>query len=303
MSVDDVAHGGDRAPYHPPAEARPPAAFRRIDVHPVSPALGAEVTGVNLAGSLGDDVVEELHIAFLSHLVLFFRDQSMTPDDLVRLARRFGELDRYPFVRGMDEQPDVVEVIKREDEAINFGGLWHTDTSYLPRPPKASILYARRVPPVGGDTLFANMYLAYDALSDALRHMLSPLKGYNSATRASAASTRVHRIDERPTQGVDVATDATHPLVRTHPESGRKALYCSDAHTVNIEGMTEAESAPLLQYLYTVQQRPEFTCRFRWQPGSVAFWDNRCTQHNALNDYAGFRREMLRVTLAGDVPA
>ncbi len=280
----------------------PTTAYSTIRVTPLAPALGATVDGVDLSSPLSSTAIEEIHHAFLAHQVLFFREQALDPQGLMDFGRCFGELDRYPFVRGMDGYPEVVEVVKKEEETINFGGLWHTDTSYLPRPPKASILYARRVPPVGGDTLFANMYLACDALSPTLRGVLEGLRGVYSASRGTAAATRVHRIEERPGDSDGAITEAVHPLVRTHPETGRKALYCSDAHTVRIEGMSEAESAALLAHLYQVQQRPEFGCRFRWAAGSLAFWDNRCTQHNALNDYAGQRREMLRITLAGDTP-
>lgn len=276
--------------------------YRHINPEPLTPALGAEIEGVNIAGRLSDDLVEEIHRAFLERQVVFFRDQALDPESLIAFGRRFGELDRYPFVAGLDEYPEVVEVVKKEDETINFGGLWHSDTSYLEVPPKASMLYGRTIPPVGGDTLFASMYLAYESLSEGLKGALEGLTALNSSTRRAAALTRVRRVAERPTASADAVAEACHPLVRTHPETGRRALYCSDAHTVNIEGMTEKESAPLLQYLYRVQQRPEFCCRFRWRPGSLAFWDNRCTQHNALNDYHGYRREMYRITLAGERP-
>ena len=277
--------------------------YETISVTPITPAIGAEIGGVDIALDLPDATVAEIRHAFLTYLVIFFRDQSLTPDRVVAFARRFGDIGYYPFVAGMPGHPEVVEVIKKEDETINFGGLWHTDTSYLGKPPLGSVLYAKEVPEVGGDTLFANMYLAYEALSDGLQQLLQGLKGVSSADKPDAAVTRVHHIAERPKEAGDIATTNAHPIVRTHPESKRRALYCSDAHTVTIDGMTAEESRPLLEYLYAVQQREEFCCRFHWRPGSVAFWDNRCTQHNALNDYHGHRRVMYRVTLEGDIPS
>jgi taurine dioxygenase len=193
-------------------------------------------------------------------------------------------------------------VVKLEHERVNFGGIWHSDTAYLDRPPMASLLLAREVPAFGGDTLFANMYLAYDTLSDGMKRMLEGLRAVNSSARADVSRTREDRI--RSSGRADARTEYTaeHPVVRTHPETGRKALYVNVAHTARFAGMTEEESAPLLEYLYRHQVRVEHTCRFAWAPGSIAFWDNRCAQHNAVNDYHGFRRRMYRITLAGDAP-
>lgn len=276
--------------------------YRHFDTVPVSPAIGAELLGIDLSQDLSDEAIDEIRQALLDHLVIFFRNQSVTPSQQIAFSQRFGELSFYPFVSGLPDYPEIVEVRKEPDETTNFGGLWHTDTSYLPIPPLGSLLYALEVPPSGGDTLFANMYMAYDALSDTMKDLLVGLHGVNSAERGSAASTRVNRIRDNPKKANEIVTTATHPLVRTHPETGRKALYCSDAHTMHIEGMTLEESQPILRYLYRQQQRPEFSCRFQWTPGALAFWDNRAAQHNALNDYHGHRRVMHRVTLAGDVP-
>ena len=280
-----------------------PMDYTSITVTPLTPAIGVEISGVNLATELPDTTIAEIRHAWLEHLVVFFRDQTLTPQTLVNFSRRFGEIGYYPFVKGMEKHPEVVEVAKKPDEKINFGGLWHTDTSYLELPPLGSLLYAVEVPTVGGDTLFANMYRAYEALSDGMKQLLDGLRAVNSAEKPDAAITRVHRIADRPNDASDIVTTVSHPIVRTHPETQRKALYCSDAHTMNIEGMTAAESRPLLQYLYSVQQREEWQCRFHWHPGSVAIWDNRCAQHNALNDYHGHRRTMYRVTLKGDTPS
>ena len=269
---------------------------------PVSPAVGAEITGVDISQTLDDQTVAEIRAALLEHLVVFFRDQILTPESLLAFARRFGTLSRYPFVKGMDDYPDVVEVVKREDEIHNFGGIWHSDTTYLDCPPLGSVLYAVEIPPVGGDTLFANMYLAYETLSDGMKEFLDGLKAVNSAQKADAAVGRLKRASERPGGEDPSAVEAVHPVVRTHPETGRKALFVNRGHTVKIDGFTEEESRPILEYLYAHQTWPEFTCRFRWTPGAVAFWDNRPAQHNAINDYQGHRRVMHRVTLAGDRP-
>ena len=274
-----------------------------IEIRPISPALGAEIAGVDISAPLDDQLVAEIRAALLRHLVIFFRDQRLTPDTLVAFARRFGELARYPFVKGMDDNPDVVEVIKREDEVHNFGGIWHSDTTYLERPPMGSVLYAREIPPVGGDTLFANMYLAYETLSDGMKSFLEGLKAVNSAAKPDAALGRDKRKAERPGETEEIKTVSVHPVVRTHPETERRALYVNRGHTVKIDGFSEAESRPILEYLYSHQTRPEFTCRFRWTPGAVAFWDNRAAQHIAVNDYQGHRRIMQRVTLAGEIPA
>jgi len=274
-----------------------------IGIHPVSGALGAEVSGVDLAKHLDDDTVAVLRRAWLEHLVLLFRDQPLTPPQLLAFARRFGDTIEYPFVKGLEEYPDIIPVVKLEHEQINFGGVWHSDTAYLDVPPMASMLLAREVPPAGGDTLFASMYLAYETLSDGMKRLLAGLRAVNSSAKADASRTREDRIAERGRADARALYEAAHPVVRVHPETGRKALYVNVAHTIRFEGMTEEESAPLLGYLYRHQIRPELTCRFRWRPGSLAFWDNRCAQHNAVNDYAGHRRVMHRITLAGDVPA
>ncbi|HEY5700995.1 MAG TPA: TauD/TfdA family dioxygenase [Gammaproteobacteria bacterium] len=269
---------------------------------PISPALGAEIYGVDISKKLDGPIVAEIRAALLENLVIFFRDQRLTPETLIAFAERFGKLSRYPFVKGMDDYPDVVEVVKREDETHNFGGIWHSDTTYLQTPPLGSVLYAVNIPPVGGDTLFANMYLAYESLSDGMKEFLDGLKAVNSANKPDAAIGRVKRVAERPGGEDETRTEAVHPIVRTHPETGRKALYVNRGHTVKIEGFSEEESKPILEYLYGHMTRPEFTCRFRWTPGAVAFWDNRPAQHNAINDYQGFRRVMQRVTLAGERP-
>ena len=216
-------------------------------------------------------------------------------------ARRLGRPIEYPFVKGIAGFPEIIEVNKLEHERMNFGGVWHSDTAYLAEPPMGSMLLAREVPPHGGDTLFANQYAAYESLSPGLRRLLDGLKAVNESAKANVTRTREDRIR---TDGKEERESlvAEHPVVRTHPETGRKALYVNVAHTTRFSGLTEQESAPLLQFLFEHQVKPEFTCRFAWRVGSLAFWDNRCAQHNPINDYHGYRRVMHRITLAGDKP-
>ncbi len=275
----------------------------RLEVRPLSGAIGAEVFGADLSADLGDALIAEIRQALLDHLVIFFRDQELTPDRQLDFARWFGDPIEYPFVNGLDGYPLIVPVIKLEHETVNFGGIWHSDTAYLPEPPMGTILYARELPPFGGDTLFANMYLAYETLSSGMKALLDDLVAVNTAAKADVSRTREDRIKDAPKDASDVETVAEHPVVRTHPETGRKALYVNVAHTAKFKGFTERESAPILDYLFQHQTRPEFTCRFRWRPGSLAFWDNRAAQHNPVNDYHGYRRVLHRITLAGDRPS
>jgi taurine dioxygenase len=249
---------------------------------------------------LPDEAIDELRAAFLEHLVIVLRGQKLAPQQLVAFAGRFGDPMEYPQLKGLPECPLVTPVIKLEHERVNFGGVWHSDTTYLERPPMGSMLYALETPPHGGDTLFANQYLAYDALTDGLKETLARLVGVNSSMKAEVSRSREDRLREA---GVEQKTlIGEHPVVRTHPETGRKALYVNSGHTAAFKGWSEQESAPLLEFLFAHQVRPEFTCRLHWEPGSLAFWDNRCAQHNPVNDYHGYRRVMHRVTLAGDAP-
>ena len=271
-------------------------------IEPISGSLGAELLGVDLAAGVSDEMIEDIQKAQQEHLVVFFRDQDITPAQHLELAERLGEVLEYPMVKGLEDYPQIAPVLKLPEEKKNFGGIWHTDTAYLPKPPKATMLVARELPPYGGDTLFANMYQAYETLSDGLKAVLDTLRAINSSAKADASATREDRLKTSGTAAASEEISASHPVVRTHPETGRKALYVNSGHTTHFDGMTVEESAPLLSYLFAHQIRPEFTCRFRWQPGSIAFWDNRAAQHNPINDYHGFRRLMNRITLAGDTP-
>jgi len=273
-----------------------------IEVRPLAGALGAEIFGVELAADLSEEVVAAIRRVWLEHLVVFFRDQPLPPDRFLQLARRFGQVIEYPFIKGIEGFPEITPVIKLENERVNFGGLWHSDTAYLDEPPMATMLIAREVPPLGGDTLFASMYLAYETLSEGMKRLLHGLVAVNSSAKADVTRTREDRMRDGARPEAKKQFVAEHPVVRTHPETGRKALYVNCGHTVRFKDMTEEESAPILNYLFQHLPRPEFTCRFRWQPGSIALWDNRCTQHNPINDYHGFRRVMHRITLAGDRP-
>ena len=275
---------------------------KRLHIRPLAGAIGAEISGVDLAGEVDDDTVAAIRRAWLDHLVIFFRDQDLPPARLLAVARRFGEPIEYPFVKGIDGFPLITPVVKLAHERVNFGGLWHSDTTYLDIPPMGTMLVAHEVPPFGGDTLFANMYLAYETLSAGMRRLLDALTAVNSSAKADTTKTREDRMRDGARNDARAEYVAEHPVVRTHPETGRKALYVNGGHTVRFKGMTEEESAPLLAFLFRHQVRPEFTCRFQWRAGSLAFWDNRCTQHNPVNDYHGHRRVMHRITLAGDKP-
>jgi taurine dioxygenase len=279
-----------------------PMTHKAIEVRPLTGAIGAEILDVDL-GALDDKSFAEIDQAFLDHLVLFFRNQDITPAAQIDFARRFGDIGFYPFVAGMADHPEIIEVLKEADETVNFGGVWHSDTAYLETPPLGSVLYAKEVPPIGGDTVWSNMYLAYDNLSDGMKDMLRGLRAVNSSRKGAAAVTREARIEDHGKEDAADAYESIHPAIRTHPDTGRKAIYVNVGHTVRFNGMTEAESEPVLAYLFEHVIRPEFTCRFAWRVGDVAIWDNRCAQHYALNDYHGQRRLMHRITIEGDRPA
>lgn len=274
-----------------------PFAVRRI-----AGALGAEIEGLDLRHTPDAETIAALRAALLEHLVVFFHGQDLTAEQFMAFAERFGEPVEYPMVRGLDDHPLIIEVAKEPHETVNFGGLWHTDTAYLERPPMGTLLLAREVPPYGGDTLFANQYLAYEALSEGMQALLEPLVAVNSSAKADVTRTREDRVRDHAHATWRQDYEAEHPVIRTHPETGRKALYVNGGHTVRFKGMTEAESAPILAFLHAHQVRPEFTCRFSWRAGSLAFWDNRATLHNPVNDYHGHRRVMHRITLAGERP-
>lgn len=281
------------------------AAYRHISVTPLTPTIGAEISGVDLAGDFADALSAEIMAAFARHLVLFFRDQDLTPGQQVAFAARFGPVGRYPFAEPIDGHPDVVAIVKEPGQRSNFGGIWHTDTPYLERPALASMLYARQVPRTGGDTLWANTYEAYEALPDDMKARIADLRAVNSAAKNKHALRLDHlaggAMRGRDTDGIEVR-QAIHPVVRAHPVTGRRALYLSPAHVLRFDGWSEEASAPLLEQLFAHMTGAAFTCRFRWTRGTLAVWDNRCTLHYPVNDYHGQRREMHRVTVEGERP-
>jgi len=279
---------------------------RTITVDKIAGALGAEISGVDLSRELDGEVVGEIRQALVDHCVIFFRGQHLTPEQQIAFGRHFGALQVHDFVAGMNTHPEIIEVRKEEHEMRNFGGGWHTDVSYLEKPALGSVLYALEVPAYGGDTMFANQYLAYETLSDGLKSMLGEMRAMHSARKSYGTNAVRVREDVKSSMKLRFTEEAhaevDHPVVRTHVESGKKCLYVHGGFTTRFQDMTEEESAPLLHYLYEHAVRPEFTCRFRWEKGSIAFWDNRCVQHNAINDYHGQRRVMHRVTIEGERP-
>ncbi|MDH3632171.1 MAG: TauD/TfdA family dioxygenase [Gammaproteobacteria bacterium] len=277
--------------------------FETIEVSPLSPALGGTISGVDIAAGVSDEQFAEIRQAFIDYSVIFFRDQQITPDQHIEFARRWGEINVNRFFQAVESHPIIAEVRKEADQKANIGAEWHTDHSYDEVPAMGSILYAREVPTVGGDTLFASMYAAYDALSDGLKQMLSTMNAEHSSRHVFGEVAYGDRdLDDLGSRlgNTDAATqDSIHPVIIRHPLSGRPALYVNGDFTVKFENWTQEESQPLLDYLYAHARQNEFTCRFHWQQGSMAIWDNRATHHCALNDYHGERRLMHRITIDG----
>ncbi len=273
-----------------------------IAITKIAGAIGAEIGGVDLRRELADATIAAIRRAWNEHVVIFFRDQELTSAQYLAFAERIGKPVEYPFIGGIEGFPVITPVTKLEHERVNFGGIWHSDTSYLEQPPMGTFLLAREVPPHGGDTLFANQYLAYEALSEGLKRTLDGLVGVSSSAKADVSKSREDRMANSPAARAHEVFEAGHPVVRTHPETGRRALYINVGHTVRFKGWSETESAPLLDYLHQHQIKPEFTCRFQWRTGSIALWDNRAALHFPVNDYHGYRRVMHRITLQGDRP-
>jgi taurine dioxygenase len=280
----------------------------RIEIRPMAGALGADIVGVDLSRPLDDAAFAAIERALHEHLVIFFQGQTLTPEQHLALTRRFGPISRSPYIKHMDDYPDIIAVLKEAEERkiSTFGNAWHSDFSFLEEPPLGSVLYAREVPSHGGDTLFANMYAAYEALSPGLRRVLDGLKaihtgkpyGVGGLPQDLAVSRSIGIERNQP----EADRETAHPVVRLHPATGRKALFVNSIYTTRFEGMTAAESKPLLDFLYAHATQPEFTCRLRWRQGDLAVWDNRCTMHYAINDYDGQRRLMHRTTIKGERP-
>jgi len=280
--------------------------YETIEVKRLAGALGAEIFNVDLSKPLSDELFGEIYTAFVENQVIFFRDQDLTPEQYLAFAKRWGGIHLHPYMKGLDDYPEILELIKAETDTYAFGNSWHSDQMFAPKPAKLTMLYAKETPAYGGDTMFANLYMAYDTLSDGMKATVSRLHGVNcgdrrksegggSARAARYAGASGMKMKDPGTQ----QTDSVHPLVRTHVDSGRKALYMG-IHTQSLDGFTPEESRVLLNQLQEHIKRPEFTCRFRWRPGSIALWDNRCCQHYAINDYAGQRRRMHRITIMGE---
>jgi taurine dioxygenase len=282
-----------------------PVAAADVDVRPLTASIGAEVRGIQLERATDDpDVMARIEQALHDHLVLFFRDQhELTPDGQVRFASAFGPIEYHAFAKPHPEHPEMV-VLDQTTPERDGSNSWHSDSSFLEQPAFGSVLRAVQLPPLGGDTCWASMYAAYDALSPRLRALLDGCTGvHDIIVPLEKAIAGGHSV------GSDLAAirrewpPVEHPVVRTHPVTGRKALYVNNNFTTRMNGIAKEESDVLLPFLLQHVQRPDFQVRFRWEPGAVAFWDNRCTQHYAVPDYSGHRRVMHRVTITGERPA
>lgn len=270
-----------------------------VRVEKVTGGCGAEIQGVDLV-RLSEPEMDAIREAYVEHGVIFFRDQTITPEQHIAFAQRWGEIDINRFFPANHQHREIAEVRKEKAQTTNIGGGWHTDHSYDEIPAMGSILVARELPEQGGDTLFANMYAAYQGLSEGLKRTLEGLRAVHSNERVFGAAGLYKKSDQAAGfKGENGVGAAVHPVVLRHPQSGRKALYVNPGFTLHFEGWTVEESEGLLAYLYRHATRPEYTCRFHWEPGSIAFWDNRCTWHYAVNDYHGQRRLMHRITIAG----
>ena len=278
--------------------------YRRINVSRMAGALGAEISKVDLR-DVDDDTAIEIRRALLENRVVFFRDQHLTPESQMDFGKHFGSLNRHSYVKGLADYPDVFRIVKEPADKHHFGNAWHTDLAYEEEPAMATILYGMEVPETGGDTMFCNLRAGYNSLSDGMKKMIEGLRVI--FTNANTYGKEAHRFKLGVAKDMSVSQapeekEVSHPLVRTHPETGEKGIYLSNTHYSRIDGMTKEESEPLLKQLAAHVIRPEFTCRFKWESGSVAFWDNRCTMHYAVNDFPNERRIMQRVTLQGDRP-
>lgn len=274
---------------------------RKFEVTPSGGGAGAFVDGVDLSLGLSKDAVKKIRTALGEYGVVFFRDQTLSPEQHISMAKQFGAININRFFATVDGHPNIAEVRKEPTQAANIGGSWHTDHSYDLEPAMGSILVARETPSRGGDTLFASMFAAYDSLSEGVKKVLESLQAWHSSRHAFGDTTRIKSagLDDRYGNPELAQQDSLHPIVIKHPVSGRKALYVNPGFTIGVDGWHQNESDALLQMLYQHAARPEHTFRFQWQPGSVAFWDNRASWHYALNDYSGERRIMHRITIDG----
>jgi taurine dioxygenase len=294
-----------------------PRAYAHIDARPLAAAMGAEIRGVRIA-EVTDAAFEEIRDALFRHKMIYFRDQTITHADQEAFSRRFGPFAEDAYTQGVPGHPDVQPLVREADTraGVIFGAGWHTDSAFLPEPPAISILYGVDLPPYGGDTIWANSALAYATLSEGMQRILAPLKVWMSMRQVLVEAQARQEADDSPIGRVAATRDlaalpeaiarkvrgSMHPLVRTHPVTGEKSLYCDETYAAGIEGLTLAEAEPLLKFLVAHITQPAFTCRLRWEAGTFALWDNRICVHQAFNDYDGFRRELYRSTIAGEAP-
>ena len=277
-----------------------------MEIIPIAKSLGAEVIGAQLV-NMDIKTYSSIEEAFSRYLVLCFRDQQLGPGDLVNLAKRFGGVGETPYLSGLKDYPDVVPIVKEANEKSQhtFGSGWHTDFTFQKTPPARTLLYALDVPPKGGDTLFANLQDAYESLSTGMQESLSRIRALHSSIRSYGpdASLKNHLENMTITNEKEEPGFESHPVIRKHPVTGKPSLWINPTYTIRFDGMTDQESQPLLDYLNDLITEARFTCRVNWKRNSLVMWDNRCTQHSASSDYAGHRREMWRITTAGDTPA
>jgi taurine dioxygenase len=277
-----------------------------LDIHPVAGALGAAVTGIDLRTVTDVEALDGVKKALADNLVVFLPDQHLDLDDLERITDLLGGRDVTPYVAPLEGRPYVIRVIKEAEDQLNFANAWHSDLSYLQAPPAYTLLHAWDVPDHGGDTLWANQYLAYETLSEGLQRTLTGMRAVHSAGLAYGTGGYLDKVKELSSMSIQPSPDAyqqrSHPAVIKHPVTGRAALYVNSVYTTHFEGWSPLESRPLLDYLHRHSINENFTCRLRWDYHTLAIWDNRCTVHNALNDYPGARREMFRTSVKGSVP-
>jgi taurine dioxygenase len=278
----------------------------RMKVAPTGEAAGAYVTGVDLSAPADAEEISTLRQALLDHLVVALPDQNLSLDDLERLTDQLGGRDLTPFVKPVPGRPYVIRILKEKHETLNFANAWHTDLSYLAAPPSFTLLYCLDAPPSGGDTIWANQYRAYETLPNHLRDTLRCLDAVHSAGMAYGTGGYFDHVKDQMSTPIEPSKDAfneqTHPAIVAHAETGRSALYVNPVYTTKIAGWSDAESRDLLQQIHPHAVSEKFTWRLRWAKGTLAIWDNRSTQHFAMNDYQGFRREMVRTSVKGTAP-
>jgi taurine dioxygenase len=277
-----------------------------LTVQPVAGALGATVTGIDLTEVSEPSELEGLRRALADHLVVFLPEQHLDLDDLERVTELLGGRDVTPFVDPLEDRPYVIRVIKEPTDVLNFANAWHSDLSYLPAPPAYTLLHAWDVPDHGGDTVWSNQYLAYETLSSGLSKTLDALHAVHSAGMAYGTGGYLDQVKDLTSMAIAPSAEAyaqhVHPVVTVHPVTGRRALYVNPVYTTRFEGWSKEESQALLTHLFRHSINENFTCRLRWSVHTLAIWDNRCTMHNALNDYSGVRREMYRTSVKGAAP-